>query len=370
MFGFFNKKRKSILYKGNHYTDEILNELQTYYYEKWFEENPLPIVDKYSKNDQTQLSSEQIEKLKTFLLKKKANSWKSQQRRKRKEGKLSQDQIDKLNSLGMIWNPGNDEWEDNFSLFKHHGLIDPLQTWVETQREKYAKGTLNQENFQKLKAVNFPFIKSENELFALTQGQIYHMKEQLLSGREEFDPNLKNYSQQEPEKIKSIKNRKKSDDLSLAHKNKLISLQKKSDEDFIEEIDKLFNKEYIYSPPTSGFAKSKQSHYSDIYFESFQYIKGVFNTKNFEQVKFVCSDKVVIYCCERAVSFLDEKMLPSGKYNDFKSFPPVAKLIGLYSKNKRPIELKNLDHIIAKHQVLEVIYRENMDKALFKLKLL
>jgi hypothetical protein len=74
-------------------------------------------------------------------------------------------------------------------------------------------------------------------------------------------------------------------------------------DDFKIEIDELFNREYIYQRE-QGFIKSKQDHYSDIYFESFEFLNGTFKTgKAFdhldEYVKFKCKDDVVVYAAEK-----------------------------------------------------------------------
>ena len=141
-------------------------------------------------------------------------------------------------------------------------------------------------------------------------------------------------------------------------------------DDFKIEIDELFNREYIYERE-QGFIKSKQDHYSDIYFESFKFLNGTFKTgktTNYleETVKFKCSDKVILYVSEKGLNHIDKFMLGSGKYNDIRRFPPVNKLITYYSRNKMIDDLVRINLVIQKHPVLKAIYDERVRKILVK----
>ena len=104
----------------------------------------------------------------------KLGQWISTQRVQYKKGVLSKDRIDKLNAIGMVWEPkrgclvNNDEiWEENYKLaaeyFKGHGnLLIPkkyevngkkLGIWISTQRVLYNKGTLSKDRIDKLNAI-------------------------------------------------------------------------------------------------------------------------------------------------------------------------------------------------------------------------
>jgi len=108
----------------------------------------------------------------------KAKSWISSQRKKRKEGKLTQDQVNDLNRLGMVWNPTTDEWEKNYSLYKSERLYEVikyvgkgedicgehwiqrslgLSKWINKQYELYDQNELTKENLSRLVAADFPF---------------------------------------------------------------------------------------------------------------------------------------------------------------------------------------------------------------------
>ena len=93
--------------------------------------------------------------------------WLRKQREQYAENKLTDEQIQKLNELGMQWTT-DDPWEIGFThaeeYFRtHHELLLAgqyvcddgyrLGTWLSNQRGKYDKGTLTAEQIQRLEAI-------------------------------------------------------------------------------------------------------------------------------------------------------------------------------------------------------------------------
>ena len=94
--------------------------------------------------------------------------WISTQRECYKEGKLSQERINLLNSIGMIWDVSSDFWFENFNLAKEffvkngHLLISQrfetkkgikLGAWISNQRTHYKEGKLSQERINLLESI-------------------------------------------------------------------------------------------------------------------------------------------------------------------------------------------------------------------------
>jgi hypothetical protein len=353
MFNFF---KKTISHKGKKYTRNDLDRLM----DKWMDENfnppGLEEIDKFAVKS-LELTESQLESIKQDKLYKRASSWKSRQRRLRKEGKLTQSQINKLNELGMVWNPTEDPWEKCYSYYRNKGLLDPIEDWAKEQLSQFKKNELPEENMVRLKAANFPFNEISGLTFKLDYYQIMGMIEQLGEGEKIYrDKFLK-------EKSKNIK----SEDVVLtkAQKKKIDELTQMTFEDFKLEIDNLFNREYKIDE-SQGFIKSKQEHYADSYFDAFMYLNGKFFDDSDEVVKYKCSDDVQVYAAEKSLSHLDKYMLGSGDYNDARGFPPVNKLITYYSKNKMIDDLLRVNKVIQKYPVLKAIYSERVNKILTK----
>lgn len=372
MFGLFKKKIKSITHKGKSYSIDDINKLKGIREEENYETPVYEEVDKYAIKS-IELTDEQLNNLKEHQLRKKANAWKSRQRKLRKEGKLEQFKIDKLNELGMIWNPSNPSealWERGYLYFKNHSLADPIEDWVEEQRTLFRENRISDENLIRLQSVNFPFIKTKDENFKLSLIQIYEMEEQLNLGYKTYDDNhakeLFLHIQDDESEVVEVKDI----NYTKSQKKKLKELTQMSFNDFQMEIDKLFSRQYI-KERIQGFIKSKQQHYGDVYFESFKYLKGVFETGKKidylnETVKFKCSDEVIVYASEKALNHLDKFMLSSGEYNDVKQFPPINKLIAFYSKNKKVDDLLRVNGIIIKYPILKAIYGDRINKVMAK----
>ena len=92
-------------------------------------------------------------------------AWVNRQRKKKVKGKLSQERVDRLTKLGMVWDVLAESWEIGFSKLaaykvEHGDVMVPqgfktpdgynLGTWVQTQRSNKAKGKLSQERVDRL----------------------------------------------------------------------------------------------------------------------------------------------------------------------------------------------------------------------------
>jgi superfamily II DNA or RNA helicase len=107
--------------------------------------------------------------------------WLEGQRRKYREGKLHQKRVEKLETIGVVWDPLSSKWEEMFAaLCKYkektgHCNVparfpeDPvLSTWVSTQREQYKSGTLLKQRERRLQEIGFewnPFDVRWEEVF-------------------------------------------------------------------------------------------------------------------------------------------------------------------------------------------------------------
>lgn len=92
----------------------------------------------------------------------KLGRWIDRQRQSHRNGQISQEYKERLEKLGLVWNPISDVWEDmylklcNFKIVNGHLNISKahnekkLMSWVNWQRYNYKKGKLNEEYVLKL----------------------------------------------------------------------------------------------------------------------------------------------------------------------------------------------------------------------------
>ena len=284
--------------------------------------------------DNSNLTENEIKEYLFSKKQSKAKSWISSQRRKRKEGKLTQIQVENLNLLGMVWNPTTDEWEKKYNLYRTERLTEVLKymtdnevssgdhwierfkqlgEWINEQNELYEQDNLSKENFARLKAVDFPF-KSTLERKTSIQlnvllftSRIRGLNMELSSfGIKKF---IKHYNlKQEPplgskieisEEVvfkKKEKENLKNKNQSLAHtkkwdrehkeieENERKKVVTKSKDDFIKLIDKISNyepktwneKNNYYEGDNGKKIPLYISKYHNIYLELQNYIKDRF----------------------------------------------------------------------------------------------
>jgi len=101
--------------------------------------------------------------------------WTGKQRKLLKENALSQNQIDKLNSIGFIWNRQKSQWDKNFEkliIFTKKDSnwdkalteqeIISLETWTKTQRQFFKDNKMPQERIDKLNSIGFVWNTDED----------------------------------------------------------------------------------------------------------------------------------------------------------------------------------------------------------------
>ena len=162
-------KEITIEFRGRDYTHSMIDKL-------WDEVREERI--KYHDNE----TQDEEEK----LARRKAGSWKSSQRSKRRKGELEQSKVKKLNELGMTWNPNSDSWEKCFIHFRKKGLTVEIEDWVINQRRLHKENKIPKENLIRLKAVDFPFDETKNEEFKLTSNVIYELSGKLNEKQDDF----------------------------------------------------------------------------------------------------------------------------------------------------------------------------------------
>lgn len=98
----------------------------------------------------------------------KPSSWVANQKQAYRKGKLSQEQIVKLESLGFVWNIEETAWEEMFNelvafkklnghcnVKRERQNYESLGRWVVHQREKHQKGKLTNHQVEKLESIGF-----------------------------------------------------------------------------------------------------------------------------------------------------------------------------------------------------------------------
>ena len=94
---------------------------------------------------------------------------------KYKKGQLAQEQIQLMESIGFEWNLET-RWDKNYhraeEFYQTHGHSLPTQksaqtdeekqiaTWLESQRKRFKRGELSQENIERLKVFELPWIQT------------------------------------------------------------------------------------------------------------------------------------------------------------------------------------------------------------------
>ena len=95
-------------------------------------------------------------------------AWISKQRKLFNQNKLSTERIERLEKIGMLWNPRLSRWDKNynelasfksqyghFNILKVHPEKTNFDHWMKTQRVVYKSGKLSIERIEKLEAIGF-----------------------------------------------------------------------------------------------------------------------------------------------------------------------------------------------------------------------
>lgn len=166
-----------------------------------WEENYSYLLDYY--NTYHHVNIEFYEIYKDFKL----GEWLSAQKCRYRKGKLTQNHIDKLEKLGVVFElPEEISWENNYRLLieykKEFHHVNPVNSetyhginignWVFYQRQAYRKGTLSQKRIDKLQMIGFDFEKKvrsweENYNLLIEYKKEYH---HANPGRNEIYKNI------------------------------------------------------------------------------------------------------------------------------------------------------------------------------------
>lgn len=110
---------------------------------------------------------------------KKVGAWLERQRRKRETGKLSVDQIAKLDSLGMCWDPYQEQFNRAYAEAKlYYETVGDLEIpasfetesgfkiglWVQNLRSDYKKGKLSDDVISKLESIGMQWTATDNAI--------------------------------------------------------------------------------------------------------------------------------------------------------------------------------------------------------------
>jgi hypothetical protein len=127
--------------------------------------------------------------------------WVNQQRTAYTKGKLAKQQIEKLDSLGFVWNANEHAWNEGFNHLKEfkykngHTLVTGsyytndnlyLGSWVSTQRLGRKRGKLTIEQIEKLDSLEFVWDTREH---AWNQG-FNHLKEYVAVNKDALVPQM------------------------------------------------------------------------------------------------------------------------------------------------------------------------------------
>ncbi|MDP9675222.1 superfamily II DNA or RNA helicase [Paenibacillus jamilae] len=94
--------------------------------------------------------------------------WQQIQRRCYKQGKLSQNRIDKLNQINFVWDVVDSRWDKMFQRCAMGDRNEQVRVWEVTQRMNYKNGLLDKHKIKKLKSINFnwnPMDSKWDEMF-------------------------------------------------------------------------------------------------------------------------------------------------------------------------------------------------------------
>ncbi len=111
----------------------------------------------------------------------KLSAWVHGQRQYKRVGKLSKDQVKKLNQLGFLWDPHESQWNQTYQQlilykqqFGHCNVpteydVNPvLGRWVRKQRQKYKSNQINSERIKKLEELGLvwdPDVDNWNQMY-------------------------------------------------------------------------------------------------------------------------------------------------------------------------------------------------------------
>lgn len=394
-----NEKKSSVTikYKGIEYDRNKINKISDEVYERkdsLVSENHIPDI-KIDEN----LSAEKKKELLDYKTRIEANSWKSRQRSLRKKGKLEDYKIDALNKLGMLWNPKENEWEKKYIKYKKWGLCDEIEDWVKEQRNLYKDKKINKENLYRLKAINFPFIATENEQYKFTTDSIWDLKLKIGFKEQRFvkEQMKKKGVYKEikiPKKIKSPKKiiKKKLSEKELKERNYNILVgsfyQRKyqyTDRNFVKKIEPKEAMEMIeFINSGKSIINKRLKEFFEIEFKKYKELGKRIPTNIKYESEDLKDENISSWKIYHQLSFFivpklhPDVRLKASKYmlnhisslnlRDTKSFKEINYLISHYRKEKNKNKLIFLADFVQKYPVLEELYLEKINDYISRIK--
>ena len=366
------------------------------------------IETEYREFEKSNLSPGEIQDFLEEKKKSKANSWLTKMRSLRRKGKLEKYKIDKLNELGMVWNPTTDEWEKMFLKFKKNYIKIPvellienpestlsynmlfqlnnLNKWINNQRELFFNKNLESENFLRLKAIKFPFEEDKNtkgfsvELLLIFISNIRELREDYGLNPKEFlakyniskknnfigssvilnEKNILKVRNQEQRRIieeDNLIDEKNKNFWNVLNKRAIEKVSNISENKHFENIDLIFKRKY----------SRKKDKYLLKYYELSYYLSDIFHYEEndyFLDIKFDYSNEVKLYASQKILILLDDFLLKNGDISVKSNFEVFKFLIKYHRKNRNHNKLIELKKIIEKHQALSINFSEKIKKAL------
>ena len=163
--------------------------------------------------------------------------WAQNQRVMYKVGKLSVERYEKLQSVGFIFDPAENEWNRHYEQYKRYIKTsngnpyiptkmdyegEHLGKWAQTQRRMYKAGKLSAERYEKLQSVGFIFDLAENEWNRRYEQYKRYIK---TNNGDSYIPNNMDYEGEHLGKwVKTQRGMYKAGKLSVEHYEKLQSV--------------------------------------------------------------------------------------------------------------------------------------------------
>lgn len=144
---------------------------------------------------------------------------------------LTEEQIQKLNAIGMVWDKHKEQWDETYKIakeyYEEHGNLDMLRgeivkdkniyQWLGEQVKSYNRGTLSEERIQLLEAIGLSWNKFEtrwNEMYEKAKeyyeeyGTLIGVRDKKLNnwlqGQKQAFMHKKTYAPLSEEKIKLL----------------------------------------------------------------------------------------------------------------------------------------------------------------------
>ena len=327
------------------------------------------------------LSDNERKDLETTNLKMESNQWLSRQRSLRRKGRLSEEQINKLNRLGMVWDPTTNEWDINFQKYKKEGFIYDIRKWLVEQIKEHKNGEMLIENKIRLEAINFPFNEIDPNLFKHTWTSFYILEKKMNNKINEISTTVRVDHSQSRIYVPSKKiNEEQNKINSFYHKWHSIYIKKQKEllsmsiTDSFKLIDDLMDGKTICFEERKNYLDdllSKKVFTKNKLPRTYKDINRIYNNVDiYRELTYFNKSKVDSeireYACLKMLNYYEE-LLKHYDYRNMKLFPPLKYLISNYFKNKDLKGLEFLLDFVSKFPKLEILYGEKINIYIKKL---